>query len=62
MGSGFASAAEVVIWLGEAPEHSYFGMQTFQYIAKGKAFQDHPWESQPPEVIQQGLSDILSRP
>ena len=63
MGTIFGTAIEVIIWLGEATEHSKFGLQTLQYIADGLAFEEHPpWESQPPEVLHRGLSDILSRP
>ncbi|KAJ9612338.1 hypothetical protein H2200_003935 [Cladophialophora chaetospira] len=62
MGTIFASAAQVVIWLGEATQHSSFGLQTLQYIAEGKAFEDNPpWKSKPPEVIQMGLIDVLRR-
>ena len=62
MGTIFASAAQVIIWLGEATEHSSFGMQTLQFIAEGKAFEDNPpWKSNPPEVIHKGLTDVLSR-
>ena len=63
MGTIFANAQEVVVWLGEASEHSKFGLETLQYIADGKAFEPYPpWDSQPPEVVQRGLSDILNRP
>ena len=63
MGTIFASAAEVIIWLGEATEHSKWGMRILQVIAEGKAFEDNPpWKNNPPEVIQKGLIDILSRP
>ncbi|KIW53558.1 hypothetical protein PV05_09118 [Exophiala xenobiotica] len=62
MGTIFASAAQVIIWLGEATEHSKSGIQTLQFIAEGKAFEENPpWKDNPPEVIQKGLTDILSR-
>jgi hypothetical protein len=62
MGTIFASAAQVIIWLGNATEHSKFGMQTLQFIAQGKASEENPpWKAEAPEVIQNGLVDILSR-
>jgi hypothetical protein len=36
-------------------------MQTLQFIAEGKAFEDNPgWKDKPQEVIHKALTDILS--
>lgn len=62
MGTIFASASEVRIWLGDKADYSQFGMNVLGYLAAGRGFEDQPpWETLPPQLVHQGLQDILGR-
>ena len=62
MGKIFASATEVLIWLGNKTGASQIGMKVLRYLAEGRGFEENPpWETLLPELVRQGLEDILQR-
>jgi len=63
MDSIYAEAKCVTVWLGEASEYSDTGMQVLHYFASTHRPSDAaPWRTLPPEVVREGLRDVMSRP
>lgn len=59
----YRRADNVLIWLGEKTEHSYFGIEALaSFSDKTASLSNAPWLQGPPELWKKGIQDVMARP